>query len=154
MLRMRVFVILSLATSALLGQTRTPAQLSRAGWDALNAGRIQEAAAAFDEALRSGPQQAPVLLGAGVTARLQGRNEDARRLLVDALKLDPSLTPASLLLDSLFYQTVDLDGAIDTYQRALAFDAGHPQLTRQLEAWRKEADLHSGFRQTLGDHFT
>jgi hypothetical protein len=52
------------------------------------------------------------------------------------------------------YQTGDLDGAIDTYQRALAFNPNHPQLTKQLEAWRKEAELHSGFRQTLGDHFT
>jgi hypothetical protein len=59
-----------------------------------------------------------------------------------------------LLLGSVLYQSGDLDGAIDTYQRALAFSPNHPQLTRQLEAWRKEAELHSGFRQTLGDHFT
>jgi tetratricopeptide (TPR) repeat protein len=151
---MRAFVILSIALSAVLGQERSPAQLSRAAWEALNAGRIQDAAAAFDEALRSGPQQATVLLGAGVTARLQGRNDDARRFLVDALKLEPALTPASLLLGSVLYQTGDLDGAIETYQRALALDPKNPQLTRQLEAWRKEAELHSGFRQTLGDHFT
>jgi tetratricopeptide (TPR) repeat protein len=147
-------VILSIALSAVLGQQTSPAQLSRAAWEALNAGRIQDAAAAFDEALRSGPQQATVLLGAGVTARLQGRNDDARRFLVDALKLEPALTPASLLLGSVLYQTGDLDDAIETYQRALALDPRNPQLTRQLEAWRKEADLHSGFRQTLGDHFT
>jgi tetratricopeptide (TPR) repeat protein len=147
-------VILSIALSAVLGQQPSPAQLSRAAWEALNAGRIQDAAAAFDEALRSGPQEATVLLGAGVTARLQGRNDDARRFLVDALKLEPALTPASLLLGSVLYQTGDLDGAIETYQGALALDPKNPQLTRQLEAWRKEADLHSGFRQTLGDHFT
>jgi tetratricopeptide (TPR) repeat protein len=151
---MRAVVILSIALSAVLGQERSPAQLSRAAWEALNAGRTQDAAAAFDEALRSGPQQATVLLGAGVAARLQGRNDDARRFLVDALKLEPALTPASLLLGSVLYQTGDLDGAIETYQRALALDPKNPQLTRQLEAWRKEADLHGGFRQTLGDHFT
>jgi tetratricopeptide (TPR) repeat protein len=137
-----------------LAQQRTVAQLARTGWDALNAGRIQEAAVAFDEALRSGPQQATTLLGAGLAARLQGRNDDARRLLVDALKLEPALTPASLLLGSTLYQAGDLDGAIETYQRALALDPKNPQLARQLEVWRKEADLHSGFRQTLGDHFT
>jgi tetratricopeptide (TPR) repeat protein len=151
---MRALVILSIAFGAALGQQGSPAQQSRAAWEALNSGRIQEAAAAFDEAVRSGPQQVMVLLGAGVTARLQGRNDDARRFLVDALKLEPSLTPASLLLGSVLYQTGDLDGAIDTYQRALALDPKNPQLARQLEAWRKEADLHSGFRQTLGDHFT
>jgi len=133
---------------------RSTAQLSKAGWEALNAGRIQEASAAFDEALRTGPQTPSILLGAGLIARLQGRTDDVRRLLVDALKIEPSLTPASLLLGSVLYQTGDLDGAIDTYQRALAFSPNHPQLARQLEAWRKEAELHSGFRQTLGDHFT
>jgi tetratricopeptide (TPR) repeat protein len=142
------------ALTATAGQQRSAAQLSKAGWEALNAGRLQEAAAAFDEGLRTGPQTPSILLGAGLVARLQGRTDDVRRLLVDALKIEPSLTPASLLLGSVLYQTGDLDGAIDTYQRALAFSPNHPQLTKQLEAWRKEAELHNGFRQTLGDHFT
>jgi tetratricopeptide (TPR) repeat protein len=135
-------------------QQRSPAPLSKAGWDALNAGRIQEAATAFDEALRVGPQTSSTLLGAAVVARLQGRTDDVRRLLVDALKLEPSFVSASLLLGNVLYQTGDLDGAIDTYQRALEFNPNHPQLAKQLAAWRKEAELHSGFRQTLGDHFT
>src|SRR5262245_9380140 len=135
-------------------QQRSPAQLSRTAWDALNSGQLQEAAAAFDEALRSGPQQPSLLLGAGLVARLLGHNDDARRFLVDALKLEPALSPASLLLGSMLYQTGDLDGAIETYQRAQSLDPKNPQLARQLEAWRKEAELHSGFRQTLGDHFT
>ncbi len=147
-------VILATVAGAAAGRQGSPAQRSRAGWDALNAGRVQEAAAAFDEALRSGPQQASVLLGAGVAARLLGRNDDARRFLVDALKLEPSLSAASLLLGSILYQTGDLDGAIEIYQRALALDPKNPQLGRQLESWRKEAELHSGFRQALGDHFT
>jgi Peptidase MA superfamily/Tetratricopeptide repeat len=144
----------SFALTGSAGQQRSAAQLSKAGWEALNAGRIQEAATAFDEALRAGPQTPSTLLGAGLAARLQGRTDEVRRLLVDALKIEPSLTAASLLLGSGLYQSGDLDGAVDTYQRALAFRPDHPQLTKQLEAWRKEAELHSGFRQTLGDHFT
>lgn len=151
---MHTFVIIAIALGTTLLQQRSPAQLAKTGWDALNAGHVQEAAAAFDEALQSGPQTAPTLLGAGLAARLQGRTDDVRRFLVDALKIDPALTPASLLLGSVLYQTGDLDGAIDTYQRALALHPNHPQLTSQLEAWRKEAELHGGFRQTLGDHFT
>ena len=150
-----VLIVSNLALiGASAGQQRSAAQLSKAAWDSLNAGRIQEAAAAFDEAMRTGPQTASTLLGAGLVARLQGRTDDVRRLLVDALKIEPSLTSASLLLGSVLYQTGDLDGAIETYQRALTYSPSHPQLTKQLEAWRKEADLHSGFRQTLGDHFT
>ena len=64
---------LLLAGGVPLGQQRSAAQLSKAGWDALDSGRIQEAAAAFDEALKIAPQQASSLLGAGVAARLQGR---------------------------------------------------------------------------------
>jgi Peptidase MA superfamily/Tetratricopeptide repeat/TPR repeat len=151
----RIFNTIALALSlAVAGQQRSPAQLSKAGWDALNAGRIEEAASAFDEALRSGPQSASTLLGAGLAARLQGRTDDVRRFLVDALKIDPSLTPASLLLGNVLYQSGDLDGAIDVYQRAAALSPNNQQLSRQLETWRKEAALHSGFRQTLGDHFT
>ncbi len=147
--------LLSTGSAAIVaGQQRSAAQLSKAGWDALNGGRIQDASTLFDEALRSGPQTATTLLGAGLAARLQGRNDDVRRLLVDALKIEPSLTAASLLLGSALYQMGDIDGAIDTYQRALAFSPDHPQLTKKLEEWRKEAELHSGFRQTLGEHFT
>src|SRR3954470_7342167 len=148
------FLLSAGSATIVAGQQRSAAQLSKAGWDALNGGRIQDASTLFDEALRSGPQTATTLLGAGLAARLQGRNDDVRRLLVDALKIEPSLTAASLLLGSVLYQTGDIDGAIDTYQRALAFSPDHPQLTKKLEEWRKEAELHSGFRQTLGDHFT
>ena len=94
------------------------------------------------------------MLGAGVTAHLQGREEDARRFLIDALTLDPSMTPAALLLGNVLYQSGDIDGAIDVYQQALAQAPNHPRLTTQLEAWRKEAALHSGFGRKLGDHFT
>jgi tetratricopeptide (TPR) repeat protein len=149
-----LLTILGFALTGSARQQRSAAQWSKAGWDALNAGRIQEAATAFDEALRTGPQTSSTLLGAGLAARLQGRTDEVRRLLVDALKIEPSLTAASLLLGSVLYESGDLDGAIDTYQRALAFRPNHPQLTKQLEAWRKESELHNGFRQTLGDHFT
>ena len=86
-----------------------------------------------------------LLLGAGVAAHLQAREDDARRFLLDALKVDPALTPASLLLGTVLYQAGDIDGAIDTYQQALEHDPNHPQIVKRLEAWRKEAALHSGF---------
>jgi tetratricopeptide (TPR) repeat protein len=135
-------------------EQKTPAHLARAGWDALNAGRVQEAASAFDEALKLAPQQASLLLGAGVAAHLQGREDDARRFLLDGLKADPALTAASLLLGAVLYRAGDIDGAIDTYQQALVHAPGHAQLVKRLEAWRKEAALHSGFGRKLGDHFT
>lgn len=151
---MRGFLFLALAFGAALGPQRSAAQLSKTGWDALNGGRVQEAATVFDEALKAAPQQPMLLLGAGVAARLQGRTDDARRFLVDALRTEPALTAASLLLGHVLYEAGDSDAAIDTYQRALALAPDHPQLTKQLEAWRKEALLHSNFGRKLGDHFT
>jgi tetratricopeptide (TPR) repeat protein len=154
MRRLQALLLVLLTGAAPLAQRATPAQLGRAGWDALNAGRVQEASAAFNEALKLAPQQASLLLGAGVAAHLQGRPDDARRLLLDALKVDPALTAGSLLLGTVLYQAGDLDGAIDTYQQALAHAPDHPQIVKRLESWRKEAALHTGFGRKLGDHFT
>jgi tetratricopeptide (TPR) repeat protein len=148
-------ILVALATTATPDAQRpSAAQLSRAAWDALNAGRIQEAAAAFAEALTQAPQQPVLLLGAGVAAHLQGREDEARRLLVDSLKIEPALTEASLVLGAVLYQAGDLDGAIDVYQQALTSAPDQPRLVQQLEAWRKEAALHRGFGRKLGDHFT
>jgi tetratricopeptide (TPR) repeat protein len=150
---MHILFILFLAAALVPGQ-QPSAQLSRAGWEALNSGRLRDAAAVFDQALKVAPQQPQLLLGAGVTAHLQGREEDARRFLLDALKIEPSLTAASLLLGNVLYQAGDLDSAIATYEQALVHAPDHPRRTKQLEAWRKEAALHDRFGKKLGDHFT
>lgn len=149
-------VMASMAFFACMASAAPPAQRvnTRAAWDALNSGRIQEAADAFAEALKSRPRDASLLLGAGVVAHLQGRPDDARRWLFDALKVDPALTPASLLLGAVLYGTGDIDGAIGVYEQALTHAPDHAQITRQLEAWRKEAALHLGFGRRLGNHFT
>lgn len=136
------------------GQRLTPAQQARAGWDALNAGKPDDAAAAFTEALRGAPREPSVLLGAGLAAHLLGHQDEARRYLLDALKYDPAFTPASLLLGELLYRTTDLDGAIQVYAEALVHAPGHAQISARLDAWRKEAALHDRFDRKLGDHFT
>lgn len=139
---------------------QTPAQRPssvvavRQAWDALNAGRMREAAAAFEDLLRVHPTDPGVLLGAGVAAHQLGDRDAARRHLVDALKHDPTLTPASLLLGDVLYTTGDLASAITTYEAALAHAPEHKVLQARLEAWRKELALHDRFAQKLGDHFT
>jgi hypothetical protein len=135
-------------------QSRSAPDLGRAGWAAINAGHAADAAAAFDEALKKNPTNPSLLLGAGVAAHLLGRADDARRWLSDALRIDPSLTSASLLLGDILYRAGDLDGAIGVYEQALANRPQNAQLAKKLEAWRKESDLHSRFGQRLGDHFT
>ena len=110
-------VMLCLASTAVPEARQGQAvPLARTGWDALNAGRVSEATTAFDAALKLAPQQPTLLLGAGIAARLAGREDDARRLLLDALAIEPGLTEASLVLGAVLYQAGDVDGAIDTYR--------------------------------------
>jgi tetratricopeptide (TPR) repeat protein len=144
-------IVFELAPAA---QRKTPAQHARAGWDALNAGNPRQAAVAFDEALKGAPQEPLVLLGAGVSAHLLGEADTARRFLVDAVRYEPSLTAASLLLGEVLYRSDDLSGAIQVYEQALAHAPDHKALVSKLEAWRKEATLHDRFARRLGDHFT
>jgi len=59
-----------------------------------------------------------------------------------------------LLLGEILYRGTDLQGAIYTYEQALAHAPGHTVLVAKLEAWRKEAALHDRFAQKFGDHFT
>jgi tetratricopeptide (TPR) repeat protein len=151
--RFATALLVVLMITIVSGQPRQ-AQQARAAWDALNAGRLAEAAAAFDEARRLAPREASLLVGSALVAHLQSRTDEARRYLVDALAIDPALTPASLLLGELLYRGADLDGAIGVYEQALALAPDSAQLKTRLDAWRKEAALHSRFGQKLGDHFT
>lgn len=133
---------------------QTPAEHARAAWEALDAGRAREAAAEFEQALKGAPQEPALLVGAGLAAHLLGQSDAARRHLVDALKIDPALTSASLLLGEVLYRAGDLAGAIQAYSEAAAHAPRNPQLAAKLEAWRREAELHDRFAQKLADHFT
>jgi Tfp pilus assembly protein PilF len=59
------------------------------GFDALNAGRVAEAAAAFQSVLDQNPNDPDATGGMGLVRLRQGRNADARRLLAAAIAADP-----------------------------------------------------------------
>jgi len=130
------------------------AGLGRQGWEAIQSGKIQDAARAFDEAIAANPQEATFYLGAGLAAHLQGQEKEAQAALQQALRRNPKLTAASLLLGELAYRAGDLEAAIKTYDDALAVEPNQAQIKSRLESWRKEAALHSGFLQNLSPHFT
>lgn len=130
------------------------AAFARAGWEAIQSGKIQEAARAFDEAIAANPKEATFYLGAGLAAHLQGQAAQAREALQTALRFNPKLTAASLLLGEIAYRAGDLEAAIKTYEEALSTAPDQLQITSNLERWRKEAALHGGFQQNLSPHFT
>lgn len=146
--------LLSVWLAAQVTGPRTAAQWSTDGWQALRAGNAEAAARAFDEALRLDARDPLSMLGAGVAAHLRGRNEDARQDLAGALRLQPALTAASLLLGEILYRETDLQGAITVYEQALGYAPANAQLTTKLEAWRREAAVHDSFSQRIASHFT
>jgi tetratricopeptide (TPR) repeat protein len=149
-----LITVLIVAMSAGYAAAQTAsAAAERSGWRALNEGRLQDAAAIFGDAVKHSPTPA-ILLGAALVAHLQQRHEEARQHLVAALRIDPSLTAASLLLGDVLHRQGDIDGAILVYERALVQAPDHPQILKRLETWRKESALHSRFGQRLSDHFT
>lgn len=140
----------------LLGQAPQPSTAdgwTAAGWRALRAGAAEEAGADFAQALRLNGAHPLALLGAGSAASVRGRTDDARLHLTRALREQPALTAASLLLGEILYRTADLSGAIGIYEQALARAPGDARLTARLDAWRREAAVHDTFSTRIATHF-
>ena len=134
----------------------TPASaiLELAGWDALKSGQTQQAADAFRLAIAEDAQNATSLFGAGLAAQLLGQPAEGRQALERALRINPHLTDAALLLGEIEYREGDLPAAILTYEDALSRAPDNRQLQERLARWRNEAALHDAFDRRISDHFT
>src|SRR4030095_12875045 len=119
--------------------TAVAAQASRAeqvGAQALRDGDADRAAAVFAEGLQHYPANPNLHFGAGVAAHLRGRDSEARAALEKALQLEPQFIGAAALYGELAYEHGDVDLAIQTYERALAYApmnqnlASRPRLLR------------------------
>jgi len=130
------------------------AVLGRQGWEAIRAGQITEASRLFHDAIADNARDATLFLGAGLAAHLQGQEMEARTALQEAVRLNPKLTAAALLLGDITYRMGDLETAVRTYEAALEVEPNNAQIQGRLESWRKEAALHSRFQQSLSPHFT
>src|SRR2546430_1359205 len=130
------------------------AALGRQGWEAIRAGQIKEASRLFHDAIAENAHDATLFLGAGLAAHLQGQEMEARTALQEAVRLNPKLTAAALLLGDITYRMGDLETAVRTYEAALEVEPNNAQIQGRLESWRKEAALHSRFQQSLSPHFT
>src|SRR2546426_6847331 len=130
------------------------AALGRLGWEAIRPGQIKEASRLFHDAIAENAHDATLFLGAGLAAHLQGQEMEARTALQEAVRLNPKLTAAALLLGDVTYRMGDLEMAVRTYEAALEVEPNNAQIQGRLESWRKEAALHRGFQQNLSPHFT
>src|SRR4029079_16732494 len=99
-----------------------------AGWQALRAGATEEAANDFNQALRIDAGNALALVGAAAAANIRGRADEARQHLAAALKVQPGLTAAALLLGEILYRQGDPEGAIHLSEPGVARAHGQVQL--------------------------
>ena len=118
---------------------------AKAGWEAIERGDGEKAAAAFRAQLASNPNDARALVGAGIAAHLNGRDDQALSFLKRAQQADPNSINAAYILGQVAYAQGDLDLAIKSYERVLKLAPGDRATAKQLEQWKKEAALHGSY---------
>jgi tetratricopeptide (TPR) repeat protein len=151
-----VLVLACADPSAAQRGAKDPQTLAQEGAAALNERRFADALTAFTAAAAQLPNDGNVALGAGLAAFMLGRTGDAETWLVRALKLQPNLTQASIVLGDLQHRGGRLDEAIATCEAALklAPKGETGPLEDRLTAWRKEQQLVGRFSRSQGTHFT
>jgi tetratricopeptide (TPR) repeat protein len=127
---------------------------ARTGWEAIQRGDGEKAAAAFRRVLAANPSDVRALTGAGIAAHLLGEEDRAIASLKKALQADPDHLQALYMLGGIAYGQGDLDLAIKSYDRIVKIAPGNPGIYQQLEAWKKEATLHGTFAARPTARFT
>ena len=142
---MRTALLLCLLAGPALSGVEGPLALQdpRAGWEAMRRGDGEQAAAAFKAQLAANPNDARALAGAGLAARMLGRNDQALTFLKRAEKAGTKDFTALCVLAQLAHEKGDLDLAIRSYERVLALSPGDAGIHQQLEAWKKDAALQA-----------
>src|SRR5688572_10806702 len=126
----------------------------RAGWEAIQRGDGEKAAASFRAVLAVNPNNVRGLTGAGIAAQMIGRPDQAINYLKKAVQVDPEFVHAHYMLGQVAYSQGDLDLAIKSYERVVKLDPGSRQIYQQLEEWKKEAALHGTFATRPTARFT
>jgi tetratricopeptide (TPR) repeat protein len=127
---------------------------ARAGWEAIQRGDGEKAAASFRAILANNPADVEALTGAGIAAHLTGRSDQAITYLKRAVQADATYVHASYVLGQIAYSQGDIDLAIKSYERVVKLAPGSPAIYQQLEEWKKEAALHGTFAARPTARFT
>ncbi len=152
-IRRIVFIAAILVGVSGAARAQTSNDAIDAGFAALERQDGEKASAIFKDALTRRPHDAVLLYGAGVAAHLLGRERDAIDFLQQAVKAEPRLIQAEVLLGQIAYREGDLDLAIKTYAQALALAPSNLSIRTQLEAWRREAALPQNRAAVKDDRF-
>jgi Peptidase MA superfamily/Tetratricopeptide repeat len=150
----RLAALLFLAFVGSSAAQQPSGRLAEVGWQALRDGEAERALSSFREALTLRPGDPTLHIGLGVAEHLLGREDEARKSLERALKIDPRLSVASTLLGEIAYRQGDVDTAIRVYEDAISRNVGDVRMKARLEEWRKEASMHRGFESRNDDRFS
>jgi tetratricopeptide (TPR) repeat protein len=148
-----VLAVASLHTQSTVHAQATVTDLNEAGWKAVQNGDGDRGSVLFARALALRPRDPVLLLGAGASAHLQGKPQEAIVRLQQALQFDPKLTTAAQLLGQIAYDQGQVDLAIQTYEQALKYAPANAEIARQLEMWRRDAKVHENFQEVRYDRF-
>ena len=133
---------------------RDAATLATEAWKAVEERRYADAYEGFLAAGKQAPNEPTLWLGAGFSAWMLGRTDDAEDWLERALKLNPRLSQASELLGELQYRAGRTRDAIATYEAALKLAPGSKVFAERLAEWNKAGQLQDRFYESRGAHFT
>ncbi|CAN5228734.1 hypothetical protein BH24PSE2_BH24PSE2_17730 [soil metagenome] len=112
-------------------------------------GRLQEAEAAFERALKRNPASAAAHNGLGIVYRRTGRFAEAHKSYGRALAADPEYEPALLnrgMLNDLYLQRPE--AALADYERYLSL---HPGEDGDIEKWIRDLRLRIARRTARSD---
>ncbi len=116
-------------------------------------GRLTEATAAFEDALRLVPDDAEVHGDLGMTLAARGMLAESRRHLEEAVRLAPESAEAHNNLANLLRQAGDADAALAEYRRATAlrpdYADAHNNLANVLAQRGNTADAEAEYRTAL-----
>jgi tetratricopeptide (TPR) repeat protein len=123
------------------------------GNEAARAGDLEFAESHYMRATDHDPALSAPFLNLARLRITQGRNDDAERLIQDALALKPEDPSALSLMGDVAYRSDRLHEAIDRWERSLAIRPD-PELAARLEKTRKEYELELDFYRSDAPHFT
>lgn len=118
-----LLALLLLASSQLASaQSAELAAKSKAGTDAMAAGRYDEAVTIYLELAKALPDDAGILTNLGMAQSMAGRPREAIKPLERAVKLQPSLHPAWLFLGGAYLEAGEPAASLKPLTRAVATD--------------------------------
>ncbi len=95
-------------------------------------GELDQAQGLYENILREQPDHADALHMLGLVAHQQGRNEDAKRLIADAIKIDDQVAFYHNNLGEVMRVLGESEGAASCYRSAIALQPGNSQAHNNL----------------------